>query len=207
MVAHWRTTGGVLIASRMAIKPSYINELPPFADLRDVKLKLGVSKVDRPDWFSDQMKIPGTLTIELVDLKLGLAPDYVKKMRDIFGQGAAPRPDVPEDLPPQAPKIFIEYKNVNAAHTDVPLTLIVSFFPWPLILLSLGGLAVLALLAALAMMFMKERPFHVLIEGEDHVVGLRALQSREVVGAHQTYIVSRGAFGAPVVKPKATKPA
>ena len=207
LVAHWQPAPGTPIASRMVIKPAEISALPPFASVNDVSLKLAVSKVERPSLFADQRKIPGVLVIELADLKLGLAPDYVAKMRKIFGAGASPRPDVPADLPQQAPKIFIQYKNVNAAQTEVPLTLIVSYFPWPLILIALGGILLLALVLAATRLMLRETAFDVMIDGEVRKIGLRVGQAKEIAGANRTYIVSRGGFGPPVVKPKPVKPA
>jgi hypothetical protein len=206
MVARWTTPMGTHVASRVRINPQDITGLQPFGSVRDVSIKLAISPVERPDWFSDQLAIPGVLSVELTDLKLGLAPEYVKKMHDIFGDGAAPRPDIPQDLPPQAPKIFVNYKTVGAARTQVPLSLNVTFFPWPLIGLAAAAAALLAAIAAGFMLLVRESPFRVMIDGEERVVSLRAFQSKEVAGAIANYVVSRGAFGIPTVKPKPDKP-
>lgn len=205
MVARWTTPMGTRVASRVRITPQDISGLQPFATMRDVSIKLAISPVERPGLFEDQLAIPGKLSIELTDLKLGLAPDYLKKMNDIFGTGAVPRPDVPQDLPPQTPKIFVKYKSVAAAQTEVPLSLNVSFFPWPLIGAAAAGLALLAGVAAAFMMLVRESAFRVMIDGEDRTIGLRAFQTKEVSGAFGNYIVSRGAFGPPTVKPKPAK--
>ena len=102
----------------------------------------------------------------------------------------------------QVPKIFINYKAVNQATTQIPLTLVVSFFPWPLIgLISILALALVVLIAG-GWFLTRETPFPVSIDGESRMIGLRPLQSKEVRGMRGTYIVSRGLFGTPNTKLK-----
>jgi hypothetical protein len=151
------------------------------------------------------MGIRGKLSIELVDLRLGLAPGYARKMSELFGTGAAPRPDVPLELPAQVPKIFFGYRSVDRAVTEVPMTLIVTFVPWGLI--GAIGLAVLALAAMLcAVWFLsRERMFQIPIDGETRAVTLRPFQSKEVHSIGGTRIIMRGGFGPPIVKPKNVK--
>ena len=202
VIAFWTPAVGSTTQASVAIVPTNIKDLASFSSVNGVAIDLALSRAQRPSWLADRAMVPGTLSIQLVDMELGLSPAFVQKMTELFGSGAAPRPDDPTDLPAQVPKIFINYKAVNQATTQIPLTLVVSFFPWPLIgLISILALALVVLIAG-GWFLTRETPFPVSIDGESRMIGLRPLQSKEVRGMRGTYIVSRGLFGTPNTKLK-----
>lgn len=202
ILGEWTPAAGFGARASVSIVPSTIQNLAPLSSVANVRIALRLSQVERQHVFQDQADIPGTLSIRLVNLKLGLSPAFAQKMHDLFGAGAAPRPDIPDSLPPQAPRIFINYTEVSQASTSVPLTLGVSFFPWPLIGVILLLVAIAALIGGAVWMFTHPRPFEISIDGEPRTIALRPMQSREIQGMRERYIVSRAAFGPPTVKPK-----
>ncbi|MBI1329138.1 MAG: hypothetical protein GC166_04445 [Alphaproteobacteria bacterium] len=199
----WTPAANSTAHTKVSIAPETINDLAPMSSVANVRIKIALSGAQRQTWLQDKRNLPGTLSIRLVDLELGLSPAFSRKMAGLFGSGAAPRPDVPDILPPQVPRIFVNYKAVNQATTTVPLTLGVSYFPWPLIGL-IGALVAAAGLVGGGVWFaMHARPFNISIDGEPRTIALRPFQHKEVQGLNGTYIVSRGPFGPPAVKPKA----
>jgi hypothetical protein len=207
IVASWVPAARAQASVQTFIDPSKISDLPPFATIGGVGLGLRVSSAERTRWLDDRAEVPGTLSIRLVGLKLGLSPAFARKMRDMFGNGAAPAPEVPDELPPQTPKIFLNYTNIDRAMMQIPLTLGIKFFPWPLILLIAGALAVLVPMIALVWFGTRERVFSVPLDGEARAVGLRPFQTKEIAGVRDTYRISRGLFGKPVVRAKGLQPA
>jgi hypothetical protein len=203
LVVRWTPRDAASASVDAAITPDNIVDLAPFASLKSVAIDLRVMSASRKRWFDDHVNVPGILSIQLHDLKLALAPDFVRKMHALFGNGAAPAPDVPDQLPPQTPRIFLNYANVTHGVTQVPLTLGVRFFPWPLIGLILAIVVALVPLAALAWYATRERSFLVMIDGEATTVGLRPFQSKKLMGIRGEFRVSRGFFGSPVVKSSA----
>jgi hypothetical protein len=199
LIASWDTTSGVARVTTQ-IAPGVIENLQPFASVSNVSVVLYVVSAQRQRWLDDHRYLPGTLSIRLTNLKLGLSPGYVRKMQDLFGNGAKPTPGVPDALPPQTPKIFLNYTGVDHGMTRVPLTLGVRFFPWPLIGLIAAAILVLVPLILLVWFGTREGTFSVMIDGESRMIGLRPFQSKEIIGVRGRYIVSRGLFGAPVLR-------
>src|SRR5206468_23922 len=105
----------------VGLRPANIIDLQPLSSLEHVQIQLQSPIVRRKQWFDDSVTVPGVLSITLTELELGLGPAYAKKMQELFGNGAAPRPSVPRDLPPQVPKIFVDYRAVSTARSEVPL--------------------------------------------------------------------------------------
>jgi hypothetical protein len=200
LVAYWTPRDAQAATVGAAIAPQTVGNLAPFATLQDVAIDVRVLAAKRKRWLDDKVPVPGTLSITLDGLSLGLAPDFVRKMHALFGEGAAPRPDLPDQLPPQTPKIFLNYANVKQGVTEVPMMLGVHFFPWPLIAVILAALAAIVPLAAAAWYATSEKAFPVMIDGEAVTVALRPFQAKRVRGIRGEFVVSRGFFGSPVVK-------
>lgn len=207
LVASWTPSAPAQATVESVISPSNISDLAPFATLSGVGIGLRVSSAQRRRWLDDRAEVPGTFSIKLVDLKLGLSPAFAQKMRSLFGNGAAPSPQVPDALPPQTPKIFFAYASIDRAMMQIPLTLGITFFPWPLIVLIGGALGVLAPLIGLAWFGTREQVFSIPLDGEARAVGLRPFQTKEIAGVRDTYRISRGLFGKPVVRAKGLQPA
>lgn len=204
--AYWTPRGGVPVSAQVQVKPTRISGLLPFDSVSNVSIDVTLSAVDRPDWLADRMSVPGTLSIKLTDLKLDLSPQYVHKMVELFHSGAAPTPDVPAGLPAEVPQIFINYKDVNQATTEVPMTFVVAFFPWPLIGAIAAGLLLVTALGAAFFLLSGERPYQIPIDGEPRVVALRRFQTKTVKGMANDYLVTKGLFGPPTAKPKTAAP-
>lgn len=203
LIASWDTTAGVAQVTTQ-VNPRAISDLQPFASVQGVSVVLHVVSAQRQKLLDDHRYLPGVLSIRLAGLKLGLAPAYVSKMQDMFGNGAKPTPGIPDALPPQTPQIFLNYTGVDHGMTHVPLTLGVHFFPWPLIAMIGAAVLVLIPLSLLVWFGTHEGRYSVMIDGEAQPVGLRPFQSKEINGLRGVYVVSRG-FGAPVARPKPPK--
>lgn len=194
LIASWDTPSGAATVTT-DISPASVADLQPFDSVNNVSIVLRLISARRERLLQDHRYLPGVLSIRLANLKLGLSPAYVRKMQDLFGNGAKPEPGVPDALPAQTPQIFLNYTGVDHGMTRVPLTLGVHFFPWPLLLMIGGALAAVVPIVLLLWFATRESGFPVPIEGEIRNIGLRPFQSKEVHGVSGVYVVSRGAFG------------
>ena len=172
-----------------AIAPSEVHDLGPGGALHDVRIRLDIPRIDRAPgvagWLQKDVVLHGTLSIGLDDLALSLADGFVAKTRQVVALD-------------QLPGVFFDNKTVGAASAVVPVTLVVHYSPWPLVL-ALGSLSVLLLLlAGLLVLLRREREHLLSLDGQMRRVRLRPFETRRIVLPPDRAFVLRGRLvGAP----------
>ncbi len=166
-----------------AIVPAEVHGLGPGEALHDVRIRLDIPRIDRAPglagWLQKDVVLHGTLAIGLSDLGLSLQDGFVGKMRQVAALD-------------QLPGVFFDNKAVAAASAILPVTLVVHYSAWPLVLALCGLSVLLLLLAALLVLGRREREHLVLLGGQMRRVRLRPFETRRVVLPPDRAFVLRG---------------
>ncbi|MCQ8279428.1 hypothetical protein NFI95_13360 [Acetobacteraceae bacterium KSS8] len=176
-------------ALEATIAPDQLTALQPEQAENGVTLSLHVPAIDRAPgiagWLQKDVVLHGTLRIALSGVGLSLSDGFQQKMAQIAAMD-------------QLPSVFFADRSVSAATTDLPVTLIVRFSAWPLIL-GLGGIAAaLVLLLALLALLLAPRQHAVTLAGQVRRIRLRPFERREItLPGGRTFTVRGRLFGRP----------
>ena len=169
------------------VEPPVLSNLASGAQQGNVALVLHTPAVERPaglaGLFAQSKVLNGVLQLRLSNLSMALGEDFTAKMGEIAALD-------------QLPDVFADYQRVTAATAVLPVTLIVHFSPWPLILALGLGLLALVLLGAALLLATRARPYSVVVEGRNRVFALRPMQSQTVaLPGNRSLVVTGRLFG------------
>lgn len=176
-----------------------VSRLGPGAALKNIRIDLRFPPATRPSIFTDHALASGQLLLKLSDATLTLSPEFVARMKDVFGVDLLMR-DQSRMQANGLPSVFFDYRRVNAAATAVPVYLVYDFSPWPTILAFSGCGFALALLIAGIVHFARPRRYTVRIGAANVPVRLRPFERCAVQSHDGVRALVRGAiFGKPSV--------
>lgn len=193
---HWATLQGFPagVQASTDIAPRLVRRLAPREVLADVRLTIGVPALERPPGLAGLLKdkayITGSLRVGLRDVRLSLQQAFANKVSQVFGF---------DQLLP----IFFAYRDVRETQTPIPLAIVVSFSPWPLILVTTGAIAAVLALAVAAMLATHRRVFALLVDGAEREYRLRAWQTEAIKNSVGQQIGT--IRGTPFGRPKVTR--
>jgi hypothetical protein len=172
-----------------SIAPDTLTSVAPGQAVPGVRITLAVPRIDRAPgiagWLQKDVIAHGTLSIDLSGLGLSLSPGFTDKMAQIAALD-------------QLPSVFFADRGVTRASVSLPVTLIVRFSAWPLILALLSLSVLLALLTILLILLTRPREHSITLAGQVRRVRLRPFETRTLaLPGGRTYVLRGRAFGAP----------
>ncbi len=185
----WVPPAGGGPALDATIAPDQLTTLQPEQALDGVTLSMHVPAIDRAPglagWLQKDVVLHGTLRIALSGVGLSLSDGFRQKMAQIAAMD-------------QLPSVFFADRSISAASTNLPVTLIVRFSAWPLIL-GLGGIGgALLLMLGLLVLLLAPRQHEVTLAGQVRRVRLRPFERREIVlPGGKTFLIRGRLFGRP----------
>lgn len=138
--------------------------------------------------FGSGSRIDGHITFQLDNQKLAMSKDFVAKMGTLF----------PND---PLPDLFIPGEAAHSSTTTVPLSVLVEYPTWPLLLLALGLGAVVLGALVFASAVLRPRKYIVVVDGSQRPVQLKAFGK---VDLRDDYGTVRGVLVRSLGKPQFT---
>lgn len=140
-----------------AIEPEHVSEIPTGKSSKPVQVKIGIPSLPsiwkNPEIiFKSGYQAPAIMEFVLANQNLKLSPEFVKRMDELF----------PGD---PLPEIFVPGESAKQSATSRPLVVNVVYPIWPLFVLILAILLVIAGIIIILKLFTGTKKFTVVVDG------------------------------------------
>jgi hypothetical protein len=143
LALRWNEVGTAAALAQAAVSPDQVTDLAPQASSGPLAVALTLPPIARPGGLggllTGRRDVDGTLTLQLADLRLALDPDFLERVRPVFGSGLFARDQMtgqldsdPGAVEGRLPGLFRDYRGVSEAVVTLPVRIEATFSPWPL---------------------------------------------------------------------------
>lgn len=202
---RWKSSDPALSAARISITPSAISQVPARGESAPVTLTIELPAAARrgPFFgiFETERRSLAEIEINLKDLQFSLSPDFVERIGAISGGESIREAQAEAMISSQLPAVFLDYKRVSAATTNLPVVIGLKYSPLPLILVLLIVTLLLGGAAFIILWVGRPRTYPVNVGAGGQTVSIRPFESRVVSDGFGMRARVRGSlFGPPTIR-------